>query len=542
MIHDLDQFESHMLLEADVCIIGSGAAGITIALEFLNTSHRVVVLEGGGAEYEKDSQEPYQSEVVGLAHGGVNEGRARALGGTTLLWAGQALPLCDIDFEARPWVPYSGWPIAKQTLTPFYARAETVMQIPAVTYHTDSWPRSKGSPPVYDPARFTPMYSQFTQEPNFARKYRERIAAAPNITLLTHANVTHLQAAPNANAVGEVLVQSFQGKKLRVRARFFIVCCGGIETARLLLASRSVEPEGIGNRNDVVGRFFQDHPGVRAGRVKPLDRRKFHLWCNAFRLRQGEYGLIRYGSKVRASDAWQREAQMLNVCGEIYYPEEENAPIAAAKQVMGVLTGRGLRDPAQKAKLPAALKQVARSPHKVAKATWQYYVLRQSASVGVIDPYLGIGCEQEPNPASRVTLSSQTDSLGMPRSILDWRLTGAETRTLERFLPALVQEWQTRQIGIVDVSGLQLPGREQGRHGGYVDASHHLGTARMGNDPKTSVVDSRCRVHDYANLYIGSSAVFPTGGFSNPTLTIIALCLRISDEIKSRLARPAIAV
>jgi choline dehydrogenase-like flavoprotein len=146
MVIDISEINSNETRHADVCLIGAGAAGITIAREFVGTGHSVVVLEGGGEIVEPDSQEPYRSEVVGLAHGGVHAGRARAIGGTTTLWAGQALPLIDIDFRKRDWVPYSGWPIGRDTLSPFYRRAEQVMQIPHVTYDANTWPQDDAPP------------------------------------------------------------------------------------------------------------------------------------------------------------------------------------------------------------------------------------------------------------------------------------------------------------------------------------------------------------------------------------------------------------
>jgi choline dehydrogenase-like flavoprotein len=150
--------------------------------------------------------------------------------------------------------------------------------------------------------------------------------------------------------------------------------------------------------------------------------------------------------------------------------------------------------------------------------------------------------EQQPNPLSRVTLSRQTDSLGMRRSTLDWRLTHSEGRSIAVFAGILADEWHRLGVADFNPDDLQLTGRESGEHGGFIDASHHMGTTRMSADPATGVVDPTCRVHGYDNLYIGSSSVFPTSGYSNPTLTMLALCLRICDQIKIRMDRPAMAL
>ncbi|WP_433975805.1 FAD-dependent oxidoreductase [Tunturiibacter lichenicola] len=523
MIVDIREYEQGTRLETDICIIGSGAAGITIAREFVGSAHRVLVLEAGGKLFEKSSQDPYQSAVVGLKHGGIHEGRVRVLGGATTLWAGQALRLFDIDFAKRSWVPYSGWPIDRATLDPFYARAEQVMQIPHAMNEQSSWPPFLSTPPAYDVDNIVTYYSQFTSVPNFSQKYREILASASNITLVMHANVTSLAANDRATRLDEVQARGLTGHPVSVRAKHFIVCCGGIESARLLLLSNALEKTGIGNRHDVVGRFFQDHPGV-AIPIKPLDSARFHSLYDSIR-----HSGIKYSVKLAASADFQKRNQILHVGSEVYYPIGDDDPLKAARDVL-----KGARQ-RQAGPFVRALARVMARPDVVAGAAFRRYVRRQPASVGSTLPHLGVGGEQQPNPSSRITLGEEVDVLGLPRTRLDWRLTPEDSQSILSFVRDLASEWKRLRIAEVDPDAVQILGRNEGQHGGYVDANHHMGTTRMGTDPTTSVVDARCRVHGYTNLYIGSSSVFPTGGFSNPTLTVLALCLRIADDIKAQL-------
>ena len=521
MILDMNELEPDVTLYADVCIVGSGAAGITIGREFIRTPHSVLILEAGGRAFEPSSQEPYQSQVVGIRHGGIHEGRSRVLGGTTTLWSGGAMPLFDIDFKERDWVPYSGWPIDRRLLWPYYRRAEAVLEIPHVTYDSESWPHADIPPPAYDHGRLVPCFLQFSPAPNFARRHRSALHAASNLTVLTHANVVSLEATPGARALREIRVRSLQGRNARVQARMYVLCCGGIETARLLLASSSVEPHGIGNRHDVVGRFFQEHPGF-ALPVRTRDARRFGRWYNSFRR-----GGIRYGLKLAAGEELQRQRRILHVGAEIYYPRSQDHPIEA------ILTVR--RQPRELSAWARAAAAAARRPGALTTAAYRYFVRGQPSSVGGADPYLRVYSEQQPNPDSRVTLGQQKDSLGMPRTVLDWRLTDLDKHSIEVFLRTVAEEWRRLSIADLPLTGRELQDRERGDQGGFWDHNHHIGTTRMGTERRTSVVDASCRVHGYDNLYIGSSSVFPTGGFSNPTLTILALCLRISDEIKRRL-------
>jgi choline dehydrogenase-like flavoprotein len=524
MIGDLNDAAITGGLSADLCIIGSGAAGISLAREFIGTAVRVVILEAGGSGFESRSQEPYQSEVVGLHHGGIHIGRARVLGGTTTLWAGQALPLFDVDFKRREWIADSGWPIAREDLLPFYPRAQKVMQVPAVSYEQSTWPNEKSRPPVYDTGEVVTYFSQFTHLPDFGRKYREELASAGNITLLTHANAIALKATENADAVTEVQVRSFEGKQCAVRAKIFVVACGGIESARLLLASDSVERCGIGNRHDVVGRYFQDHPGV-AIPVRPINRRLFANWYHSFRV-----GKIRHAIKLAASEKLQETRRILHVGSEVFYPAEEQDPLAAAKLLLSAV-----RKPHLLPQVPGALLAVGKRPGRVFMAAYRRYLLKQAASVNGGQPHVGFGVEQMPNRESRVMLGDQRDSLGMRRSQLHWRVTSEEGRSIGVFAEALLKQWRRLNVAEFDLNDLRLEGRERGENGGYIDASHHMGTTRMGSDPRSSVVDGSCRVHGYENLYVASSSVFPTGGFSNPTLTLLALCMRMGDELKGKL-------
>jgi choline dehydrogenase-like flavoprotein len=549
MIVDINELGPVDVQSADVCIVGSGAVGITMAREFIGTTHSIILLEGGGQAFESRSQEPYRSEIAGLHHDGVHNGRVRVVGGTTTLWAGQSLPLWDMDFQRRDWVANSGWPLDKRTLRPFYRRAEEVLQIPHATYEAADLPDRGDSLPAYQGDAIVTYFSQFAATPNFAQMYRARLKAAKNVTLLTHANAVALEATPDATSIRQLLVRSFQGKELRIRAKMFVICCGGIESARLLLASDSVEPNGIGNRHDMVGRFFQDHPGV-AIPVRPLDHKRFSQWYGSFRK-----GDIRHCIKYAASETLQREKGILHVGGEVFYPI--SFAVTAAKLFAGAFSQmfRKKREtteaqddpnavqPASQTRMFNALATVAQRLDQVGKtAFFRRYVLGKVVSLAALQPHVGFSVEQEPNPFSRVTLSREIDSLGMRRTVLDWRLTKSEGRSIAIFAQALSDEWRKLGLAEFDPDDLQIAGREQGEHGGFIDASHHMGTTRMGADPTTSVVDPSCRVHGYANLYIGSSSVFPTSGFSNPTLTTLALCLRICDEIKTKLSNSVMAV
>ena len=526
MIDDFDRTDPDAPFEADLCIIGAGAAGITIAREFLNTRFSVILLEGGGKQFEEPSQDPYQTEIVGLPHNGVHKGRVRVLGGTTTWWAGQALPLDAIDFEPRPWVPHSGWPFPRTELEPFYPRAETVMNLPHRTYDEHSWPQAAPSPPPpYDKAKILPQYSQFSRTPNFSAMYEDELRTAPNVRVLLHANCVGIVTNETGGHVEFVRIKSLSGKTGTVRARQYVVCCGGVDTARLLLASQEVSPDGVANDKGLVGRYFQDHVHCRIAPIVTDDKKKLSDLYHAV----GEKG-VKYLPKFRAGEALQRDQHILNATGEVVYDILEDSPVESAKTVLRAVRRKELRP-----QVPQALARMAKEPGTVASALFRYYVAHQPVTNTSGTAYLGIGSEQVPNPDSRVRLSDKRDALGMPRTILDWQLTELEIRTFTVFAQTIADEFARMGIGTIDLSNFNLPTNPAALAGHVTDAYHHMGTTRMSDDKQTGVVDSECRTHQVDNLHIGSGAVFPTGGYSNCTLTIIALCLRMADRFKQTL-------
>lgn len=527
MIRDITDVSGRQL-EADVCIVGSGAAGLTIASELNGSQVRVIVLEGGGRRFDERAQRLFESDVVGLGHGGIHAYRFRIFGGATTRWAGQALPLADIDFEERDWVPSSGWPITRDDLEPYYARAVAFMGIsPFPRDPSERWPNALSPPPRFDHKRLVPTYSQFTAQPNFAEVHGAALSDSGNVDVVLRANVSELITDLHATEVQRVRARSLDGDELEVRADLFVICAGGIETARILLASDRYSEGGVGNGNDLVGRYFQDHPGLTVGSIVPVDGRAFSKTFSPRR-----EGGIKFQPLFSLAEHIQRTEHLLNTSGSALFHMTQSASISA-----GMLLYRSLRRPDLRPGVRAAANTVLRDPWPLVRAAGRYFALRQPALDPTARPKLAIGGEQAPNHESRVFLTDQRDALGMRRAALDWRLTEAEIRAWRRAAEIVAQEFERLDLGRVDLEGFELEDDPAELSGRVIDAGHHMGTTRMSDFADTGVVDPECQVHGIDNLYIGSSSVFPTSGSSNPTLTIIALAMRIADAIRRRAAR-----
>jgi choline dehydrogenase-like flavoprotein len=509
---------------ADLCLIGGGAVGIAIAREFIGAGRRVLVLEGGGPTREAETDDLYASLVEGQPHAGVHSGRARVFGGATTLWGGQALPLFPLDFEARDWVPHSGWPVSRSEIARFHDRVLRLLGMEEDAFGPQVRHIQGRDTPAFSPEQLQLVYSQWSPAPNFASRYRRELEEATDVEVWLHANVTEIVPAPDGKTISHLIVQSLQGHSTQVAARFFVICCGGIETARLLLASRSHFSNGIGNANDLVGRYFQDHVSVACGIVRPLKRKLFRETFD-----QSFDRGVKFYPKIAAAEALQRRERMLSAIANIYSEMPADDAIAQAKALAGdVRSGRWSRV------TPGRLVRALGSGLELAPAAWRVLVQRRvyTSPRGTIR--LELHVEQEPNPQSRIMLSAdRCDALGMPRTVVHWRPTQASRRTARIYAQAIAAEFLRLGLATVELS---LPADvEEGWDGYLGDLSHHMGTARMAEHARNGVTDPRCRVHDLPNLYVASSAVFPTSGSSNPTFTLLALAYRIADEIRPML-------
>ncbi len=532
---DLNTWDGPVEVQADIAIIGGGAAGISLARQMADAGREVILLEAGGVDFEEATQTLYAGADLGMEYYPLGDARLRFLGGTTNIWGGRCVPLQPIDFERRDWVPHSGWPIEFSELEEHYRKAHADLELGAYDYSDELWSGFNQGAPEFDEDLFTTMFWRFDERrERFAAPLPASLATGDNVQVFVHANVTHLAASLDADAVTEVRAESLTGKQLKVRAKRYVLAGGAIENARLLLAADDIENQGIGNRHDQVGRYFMEHPHARLATVAATDASAaFAVW-SAFRKRfAGEVAGadVPLAPVLLPSSALQRREEILNTA--LTFKMQRNASkgtplnrqlyLSLKHSLNPTKTGRTLWQTYRASK--AALQRTLREPFE-----------RARASLGMTGLHVMVRAEQAPNPASRVLLGEERDSLGMRRANLNWQLNGQDTRTLQVLAQSLNTEFERLGIGAVDrAPWLEAVAQDAvtpwpvdasiGNHpiGGY----HHMGTTRMSSDPTTGVVDADCRVHNYTNLFVAGSSVFPTGGWANPTLTILALTHRL---------------
>jgi choline dehydrogenase-like flavoprotein len=530
MMIDLHQDPDASDVPTDVCVVGAGAAGIALARRLAELGVSVCLLESGGLDFEQATQDLHSGDNVGMPYYDLDQSRLRFFGGTVAIWGGRCALLNAIDFERRPWVAHSGWPITRECLMPYYRQAHGIFDLGDFNYEKEVWAELGVEDPGFDADRLDVNLWRFDEvSDRFTARRMRQMFDHPRLRILIHANAIKLQAAPGASQIEHVEIKSLAGQVRKVRASHYVLACGAIENSRLLLASNDVERHGIGNRHDQVGRYFMEHPAGRIARVETPNG--YDIWAQ-FQKRFMPAGPP-LAPVLRLGDAAQREHGALN----------------------SIVTFKLQRDPAHGVALGNKLYH--RMVHSVAPTrrgrkldqlyrgvrAWIHRGIRNRVEqwrgrAGLTNLYVITRGEQAPNPDSRVLLSSDRDALGGLRANLNWQLSEIDKHTARVMTDVIDMEFRRLGKGrLVPAEWMSEPGPQWpvdltvGNH--PIANYHQLGGTRMSSDRSQGVVDADCRVHGYDNLYIAGGSVFPTGGWANPTLTIAALALRLADHLSA---------
>jgi choline dehydrogenase-like flavoprotein len=560
VILDANELADDRTLRADVCIVGAGAAGISMALQFIGSGVEVLLLESGGMAEEPDTQALYAGTVADeRLHSPPDRYRQRRFGGTTGIWGGRCLPFDAIDFELRDYVAHSGWPIAREALLPYYPLANRLCEAGDFSYTAAATFPDGGRPMIegFESDYFSSdTLERFSCPTDFGARYGQQLRSAPDITVILHANVTAVRLQADGKRVASLDVRSLRGKRLQAQAAHFVLAAGGLEVARLLLASRDIQADGIGNQHDVVGRYYMCHLAGAIGGLK-IQKPPASIHHGYEISAQGIYCRRRLALRPEV----QRSQRLGNFVARLHHPRiTEPAHRSAvlsllylAKPLVPYEYRKRLHGDGH-ASLRNWLRHVGNvvtgpfeamafawhllRDRKLAKRKFPTIIVKSKANLYSVDFY----AEQQPDPASRVMLDEGApDALGMPRLRIDWRYTAGDVDTVKRAVALLAAEFARTGVGRLEYEP-QAVEAEMTRDGAL--GGHHIGTARMGSDPRDSVVDVNCRLHGVDNLFVASSATFPTSSQANPTLTVIALSLRLAEHLHSlvRADRAASAV
>lgn len=535
-------------LDCDVCIVGAGAAGLSLALDFIGLPQKMLVIDAGDLHGKRTDQSFYEGEVVNPAHPAPNMYRHRRLGGSTTIWGGRCVPYDEIDFEARDYVALSGWPFRRAELEPYYIRAQAILEAGAFDYVARSALRGGALIDDFDdPDVLTQSLERYSLPTNFWRDYRHRIAAAPNVQVVGGATAVRLERG-DAGRIETLSCVDGQGSFFTIRARVFVIASGALETVRILGFSN------LGNDADMLGRTYMCHVESSVGEIR-LTPKGRGITYGFEKTIDGVYTRRRF----TLSPARQRSLKVMNAAARPHHPPvgdpahghpvlsamflakrfiipEYARRFAAAERLAGGGSSRSAGFLAHHIR-----NLILGSPRLLGfTVDWTYrrYLSRRRLPYVSLPSAAGMfpldfNGEQEPNPTSRVTLTDKLDRNGVPRLLIDWRLTELDYRTLTTTLREI--RAALRRAGCGDIAFDDARLDDEVRSKVRPVGGHHIGTARMSTDPSQGVVDADCRVHGVDNLYLAGAATFPTSGQANPTLTIVAMALRLGTHLRARL-------
>ncbi|MGO8918773.1 MAG: FAD-dependent oxidoreductase [Stellaceae bacterium] len=524
MLIDLREMSDDRPQFAETLIVGSGAVGLTMAIELARAGRSVIVLEAGGATVETKSQNFFKTALCsGHQLPGLHLGRYRAFGGTTNFWGGQLLEFDPIVFENRHWVTDVSWPITRQELDPFYARGYELLGMSHRLSDEMVWRRLNIEPPAVGD-ELDSYFSLWAPQPNLASLFRSEIKSRDDLRVFVNAPVVGLELDQSRERVTSVVVRTIAGGVRRFSAERVILANGTIEIARLLKMALFDGRSAPWSGNRRLGRGFVDHIDCFGGYVTPLDKKRFHDLFDNTKLER-----IKYVPKLKLSEQAQRSRKLLGVTAFFLFNSRfqehlGNLKLLARSLFRGHYQRQLVPNPREFiSSLRVAFPMILRylRDHRV-------YNLDEGIQLRLMG-------EQLPVSESALHLGVKSDHLGMPIVELDWRIDGREIETLAIASELVAHYLEKHQLASVRLDPA-LVARDRSAIKQWRDYYHHMGMARMANTPSDGVVDRNLKVFGTGNLYVAGAAVYPSTGFANPTFTAIALGLRLARAICSGVA------
>jgi len=522
MLTDSRTIEGPANLTADICIMGAGVAGITLANELKDKYDNIILLDAGGEHYEESIQEFYDAHTVSPFYPNPKDSRLRFLGGASNHWANNTSPFSPIDFEKRSWVPNSGWPIGYNDLAPFYVKAAMYCQTESDSYNPDYWLPKLQKQTLLTGANYSELAIAKASVPptRFFHVHGNALVKSSKVHIYSYASVTDLTFNPNDQSVKKIKFSSYNRLEHSIQADKFVMAFGGLENARMLLYFNNKYNNQLGNKFDNVGRYFMDHPTLNAAQIfsksdqlnnmSTMDKQRFivaFFQLTESTLRENET------TNLRMPVVAANEYQMSDGISSFHILKQAIAEREVPEQ-FGKHLSNFVSD------IDMVMEAVARK---------QFDTTLFDDATAISGFQIPMMIEQTPHRSNRIYLSKRKDKLGIPKLNIEWELKQSDRdylwRTLELF---------GRDLGALSLGRLRLlkerSSRLFGDQMGF--GHHHMGTTRMSDSPETGVVDSHQKIFGTNNFYVAGCSVFPTGSHIPPTLTIAATTIRLAQHLK----------
>ena len=516
------------IFTSDICIIGAGIAGLVIADELKKSGLKINILEAGGEKHDYSlTKNLFKVKMLSYKHTGAMKGRYRVFGGSSIKWGGQLLPLNKIDFQKRSYIPNSGWPIKINSLKPFYRNCEELLGVNSESYGKIFSKKFFGK---FKPKNFNNIKFRFSKwapfsHRNLSKTLGRRCKKSKNIKIFLNTTATRIVLNKSNQEVAYIRALNDKKEKIYFKSNTFILAGGTFETVRLLLISKDINGKSIGDHSDLLGKYFHDHISIKVAEIKPKNRNLLlDHWSPKF------VNSTLHTIKMEATEKWQREKKSLNVLSHIIYEEGNKSFINILREIYQSYQEGFFKIKFIKFRdIFILLKNII----NIILISLFILIKKRKLPSNSADIFLYLDCEQYPNIKNQILLNDKKDEFNMNKLSINWSWSTYEIKALSEFSKEINREWENLNLGklkwLVDFKNAKNLKEI------IKDTYHPMGGTRMSNKKTDGVVDKNLKVHNIKNLYIASCSVFPTGGSSNPTMTLILLCLRLSKFLKNNI-------
>lgn len=511
MFKDLKDISSESTLTYDICIVGTGPAGISVAKQLLDTDHRIVMLESGGILPEPKYQQLNKGENSGPSFLSLDASRIRCFGGASKLWAGYCSPFKSDEFDKKSFIPLSGWPISLDDLKNYYKQAAKMLGISYKKFYSKDYFQDTFNGISFkefnrDDSFLSGSVFQVSNVKNrdFGEKYKKDFGSSLNTDIIFHSTVTKLNLNSSGKDIQSASVADLNGNKATIKAKIFVLACGALENPRILLASNDHYEDGIGNNSGFVGSCFMSHPGI--GNVSEIHKTSPEQ-CISKDKYDDDY-IVRFEMSSRERSKQEVLRHTLSIKSYLDLTNRST-----------YMSGRVFSEFSKLIENFNFFSSVKKTSCKIG-GKYSSRLLN-----------LTVGLEQPPRLSNNLRLHTTNDDLGMPKINMHWDdISKIEKSTVIKSVKTMARELGILDIGRIKFKSELLTGKSYKIND---PVNHHIGTTRMSDSPKTGVVDKNCKIFGISNLYVAGSSVFTTSSVVNPTYTIIAMSIRLGEYLKN---------
>jgi choline dehydrogenase-like flavoprotein len=497
MFKDLKDFPSNSILRYDICIAGTGPAGISVAKQLLGTNLKIAIIESGGLEPEPEYQELNEGINSGPRYLSLDSSRLRCFGGAGKLWAGHCAPFKSDEFDKKSYVPLSGWPISLDDLKVYYKQAAEMLGISYEKFYNKdllgkTFKEKSFKEINRDNSFLSANFRQVSNVDNrdLAEKYRNDFESSVNTHVIFHSTVTKLNFSKNTKNVESVSIADLNNNSGIIKAKIFVLACGALENPRILLTSKKFYKKETHIDSNLVGSCFMSHPSITEVAEIHKSTVEKHITKN------DSDNTLQVSFEVNSRERMKQK---------ILRHSLSIAPSADLLDKSTYSSGR----------IFSRFKKLFEDFNLFSSNIWN----------------LSVGLELPPRLSNNLKLHNTKDALGVSKINIFWDDLGKiEKDTVVKSVKTIARELGLLGTGKIKFKNELLSGQSYK----FDDPiNHHIGTTRMSDSSKTGVVDKNCKVFGVSNLYIAGSSVFTTSSIVSPTYTIIAISLRLGEYLKN---------